>query len=68
MPLNLGSNPSPRTFVRCIAATSIKIPGRHHWFNAGGPQTRSRHLGVDHIDMPLTPNRVWTAIDAAAQA
>ncbi len=25
-----------------------------------------RHLGVDHIDMPLTPNRVWTAIDAAA--
>jgi carbon-monoxide dehydrogenase large subunit len=23
------------------------------------------HLGVSHIDMPLTPVRVWTAIDAA---
>jgi aerobic carbon-monoxide dehydrogenase large subunit len=25
------------------------------------------HLGVDHIDMPFTPVRVWTAIQAAAQ-
>jgi len=24
------------------------------------------HLGVTHIDMPCTPNRVWTAIHAAA--
>lgn len=24
-----------------------------------------RHLGVDHIDMPLTPLRVWTALQAA---
>jgi len=24
-----------------------------------------RHLGVDHIDMPLTPNRVWTALQAS---
>lgn len=26
------------------------------------------HLGVRHIDMPLTPERVWTAIQAAARA
>lgn len=25
-----------------------------------------RHLGVDHIDMPLTPNRVWTALQVAS--
>jgi carbon-monoxide dehydrogenase large subunit len=24
-----------------------------------------RHLGVDHIDMPLTPNRVWAALQAS---
>ena len=24
------------------------------------------HLGVTHIDMPLTPERVWRAIQAAA--
>ena len=24
-----------------------------------------RHLGIDHIDMPLTPLRVWTALQAA---
>ncbi len=24
-----------------------------------------RHLGVDHIDMPLTPHRVWRAIHAS---
>lgn len=24
-----------------------------------------RHLGVDHLDMPLTPSRVWTAIQSA---
>jgi carbon-monoxide dehydrogenase large subunit len=23
------------------------------------------HLGVRHIDMPATPERVWTAINAA---
>jgi carbon-monoxide dehydrogenase large subunit len=23
------------------------------------------HLGVTHIDMPLTPERVWRAINAA---
>lgn len=26
-----------------------------------------RHLGVDHIDMPCTPQRVWTAISAATR-
>lgn len=26
-----------------------------------------RHLGIDHIDMPLTPLRVWTALHAAGQ-
>jgi carbon-monoxide dehydrogenase large subunit len=25
-----------------------------------------RHLGVTHVDMPLTPERVWRAIRAAA--
>jgi len=25
------------------------------------------HLGVRHIDMPLTPNRVWAAINAAGE-
>jgi carbon-monoxide dehydrogenase large subunit len=25
-----------------------------------------RHLGVDHVDMPLTPERVWRAIQARA--
>ena len=25
-----------------------------------------RHLGVDHIDMPLTPHRVWSAIRGAS--
>ena len=25
-----------------------------------------RHLGVDHIDMPTTPSRVWEAIQTAA--
>ena len=24
-----------------------------------------RHLGVDHIDMPLTPHRVWSAINGS---
>lgn len=24
-----------------------------------------RHVGVDHIDMPLTPNRIWTALQTA---
>jgi len=24
-----------------------------------------RHLGVSHIDLPLTPERVWRAIRAA---
>jgi len=24
------------------------------------------HLGVRHIDMPLTPERVWSAIQAAS--
>ncbi len=24
-----------------------------------------RHLGVDHIDMPLTPNQVWIALQSA---
>jgi carbon-monoxide dehydrogenase large subunit len=23
------------------------------------------HLGIDHVDMPLTPQRVWRAIQAA---
>jgi carbon-monoxide dehydrogenase large subunit len=23
------------------------------------------HLGVEHIDMPLTPERVWTALERA---
>jgi carbon-monoxide dehydrogenase large subunit len=23
------------------------------------------HLGIDHLDMPLTPSRVWEAIEAA---
>ena len=27
--------------------------------------TRCAHLGVRHIDMPCTPERVWTAIEAA---
>jgi len=26
-----------------------------------------RHLGVEHIDMPTTPARVWEAIEAASQ-
>ena len=26
------------------------------------------HLGIRHIDMPATPQRVWTAINAAPQA
>ena len=26
------------------------------------------HLGVRHIDMPLTPLRVWEAIEAARSA
>ncbi len=26
-----------------------------------------RHLGIDHLDMPLTPLRVWTALHAARQ-
>ena len=26
------------------------------------------HLGVRHIDMPLTPLRVWEAIEAARNA
>jgi aerobic carbon-monoxide dehydrogenase large subunit len=26
------------------------------------------HLGVRHIDMPMTPERVWTAISAAQKA
>jgi CO/xanthine dehydrogenase Mo-binding subunit len=26
------------------------------------------HLGVRHIDMPLTPERVWTAISEAQKA
>jgi carbon-monoxide dehydrogenase large subunit len=26
------------------------------------------HLGVRHIDMPTTPERVWTAIQAAGGA
>jgi carbon-monoxide dehydrogenase large subunit len=25
------------------------------------------HLGIDHLDMPLTPSRVWEAIEAAKQ-
>jgi carbon-monoxide dehydrogenase large subunit len=25
------------------------------------------HLGVRHIDMPLTPSRVWAAIDQARE-
>jgi hypothetical protein len=24
-----------------------------------------RHLGVEHIDMPLTPARIWEAANAA---
>jgi carbon-monoxide dehydrogenase large subunit len=24
-----------------------------------------RPLGIDHVDMPLTPERVWTAIQNA---
>jgi carbon-monoxide dehydrogenase large subunit len=26
------------------------------------------YLGIRHIDMPATPQRVWTAINAAQQA
>jgi carbon-monoxide dehydrogenase large subunit len=26
------------------------------------------HLGIRHIDMPLTPERVWTAISEAQKA
>jgi len=26
------------------------------------------HLGIRHIDMPATPQRVWTAINAAQKA
>ena len=26
------------------------------------------HLGVRHIDMPMTPERVWTAIQEAEKA
>ena len=42
--------------------------GRHHRLDAGGRQRgrrRVRHLGVNDIQMPCTPERVWKAINTS---
>jgi carbon-monoxide dehydrogenase large subunit len=55
------------TFVNPLGAKGHRRVG-HDRFDAGravgGRRRTWPHLGVRHVDMPATPERVWRAINA----